>query len=245
MTPHPVLRMGGPTALILVGLMHTAPALAVSHTYDFEGLAAGTVVAGQTTTGAQLASDPYPGFEFTVVGNQTSSSLVIFDTAHPTGGDVDLGTPNQYYGGPGRGVGGQPGMPGENRVPRKMVLIIPENMGDVNQDGRVDAPDDNEYGGVINIAWEVPGILQTMSFIDIEEEGAFVDCYFNNRLIQSFPIPALGDNSQVTINCITTQLINRTVVNFPGSGALAEMTYNFGVVPVEGMTWGGIKSLLD
>ena len=245
MNPHPVRRMGGPATLILIGLAAAAPTFAVPHTYNFEGLATGTVVAGQNTNGSSLLNDPYPGFEFSVLGNETVNSLVVFDTAHPTGGDTDLGTPNQYFGGPGRGVGGQPGMPGENRVPQGKVLVIPENMVDVNRDGLVDGPDDNAAGGIIIIDWEVPGMLLTMTFLDIEEPGAFVDLLLGNQLVQSFPIPALGDNSQVTINTLTTGLVNRTEINFPGSGALAAMTYEFNVVPVAATTWSGIKALVQ
>ena len=62
---------------------------------------------------------------------------ISFDSGNPTGGDRDLGTPNQAFGGPGVGSGGEPGMPGENNTALHNVLIIAEDVGDANQDGLV------------------------------------------------------------------------------------------------------------
>jgi len=41
---------------------------------------------------------------------------IIFNSSNPTGGDLDLGTPHQDFGGPGIGVGGANNQPGENNV---------------------------------------------------------------------------------------------------------------------------------
>ncbi|HEX7878806.1 MAG TPA: hypothetical protein VF720_05320 [Candidatus Eisenbacteria bacterium] len=239
------LSEGIPTTLLL-GLLLASPASAVPQPYTFEGLAAGTIVAGVKPNGQILASDPYPGFEFSVIGNAASNSLCIFDSAHPTGADLDLGTPNDGFGGPGKGNGGKPGMPGQNKTPQGKVLVIPENLVDVNQDGRVDTPDDNHLGGQITVNWTVQGLLLKVVLLDIEESGAFVDCYKGNQLVQSFPVPALGDNSQVEVLTETTTAIDRTVITLPGSGSLAAMTFDNGPVipvPVEDATWSRIKNL--
>mmetsp|Transcript_25496 Transcript_25496/g.46032 ORF Transcript_25496/g.46032 Transcript_25496/m.46032 type:complete len:81 (-) Transcript_25496:194-436(-) len=59
----------------------------------------------------------------------------IFDSGNPGGetryacGDSDLGTPNEKCSknpGPGRGIGGEPGSPGENCEPLGNVLIVQE-----------------------------------------------------------------------------------------------------------------------
>jgi hypothetical protein len=236
--------LGGVTGLALIGAATVSPALAVQQTYDFEGLAAGTIVAGIRTNGETVASDPYMGFEFSVIGNGSSNSLCVFDSSNPTGGDFDLGTPNQDFGGPGRGDGGRAGMPGANKTPQGKVLIIPENMLDVNQDGRVDTPDDNHFGGQITIQWDMAGVVKNMVFIDMEEVGGSIDFYLGNQLVQSFSIPAFGDNSQVVVQTMTSGPIDRTVINFPGSGALASMTYDFFIVPIENTTWSSVKNLL-
>jgi hypothetical protein len=236
--------LGGASSALILGLFLASPAAAVPQTYAFEGLAAGTVVAGIRTNGQPVANDPYPGFEFSVIGNSTSNSLCIFDSANPTGQDLDLGTPNEGFGGPGRGNGGRPGMPGQNKTPQGKVLVIPENLIDVNHDGRIDSPDDNHLGGQITVDWETAGLVMNMVFVDIEETGATVDHYLGNQLVQSFPVPALGDNSQVLVQTLTNSPINRTVITLPGSGSLAAMTFDYYVVPVENRTWSSVKTLL-
>jgi len=51
---------------------------------------------------------------------------MIFDSSHPSGGDFDLGTPNEYYGGPGKGVAGGPG-PTQNDKALGNVVIVSED----------------------------------------------------------------------------------------------------------------------
>jgi hypothetical protein len=63
----------------------------------------------------------------------------IFNSANPTPGDLDLGSPNDSCGGPGVGVAGEINMPGENCVPQKNVLIV--------QRRDKLKPDDAEGGG--------------------------------------------------------------------------------------------------
>lgn len=59
----------------------------------------------------------------------------MFDSAHPTGGDFDLGTPNQDFGGPGIGVGGEAGSPFQNDLAKGNILVVGENLFDSNGDG--------------------------------------------------------------------------------------------------------------
>ena len=59
------------------------------------------------------------------------------------------------------------------------------------------------------------------------------------------PIIPLGDNCQITIPTMTRQFIDRTQIIFPGSGALAELVYDFSPLPVQQTTWGTIKSLYE
>ena len=130
-------------SLVLAALGSAGQAQAGPVTQGFEGLSAGTVVCGTSTFGPPVQGDPYVDFDIIAVGNQGPSSAIIFDTAHPTGNDPDLGTPNQSFGGPGVGVGGLPGTPGENRVARNKVMIIPKYITDANRDG---TPDEDDAG---------------------------------------------------------------------------------------------------
>ncbi len=224
----PVSRpaVGGAVLAILMGLGLSSTSEATPQVYSFEGLAAGTVVAGQLPDGQVLPHDVYSAFDISVQANKVPNSLAIFDTAHPTGNDPDLGTPNRDFGGPGVGEGGRRGTPGENRVAQGKVLIIPQNLTDINRDGLIDQPNDNADGGVIDIKFPKKGLFHSMTFIDIEEFGSSIDLYDGNQLVQSFPILALGDNSQGTVNIRTTSLVDRAVVTFASSGALAQMTFD-------------------
>jgi hypothetical protein len=218
---HTALAAAFAAILVLVGSSGAAP-----KTYDFEGLATGSVVSGQTTNGQFLPHDPYPDFELSGIGNQSVNSLAIFNSANPTFADIDLGTPNVAFGGPGVGIGGGLGQPGQNNIAQKKILIIPENLTDLNRDGLIDSPDDNAHGGVMTIEWETPGVLKSITLVDMEEQGATLDLFMGNQLVQSFPIPALGDNSLVTMMTETTSPIDRTVLTLPGSGALASLVFD-------------------
>ena len=100
----------------------------------------------------------------------------LFDTANPrcegdTGGDPDLGAPNQKCtpSGPGRGIGGNPGKPGENCDPLGNVLIIQEPDSDHT------CPDDSRDGGMIVFDFVEPAeIVYAMGFLDIDEPGSTV-----------------------------------------------------------------------
>lgn len=84
----------------------------------------------------------------------------LFDTSNPGGatnkvcGDRDLGAPNKKCpgGGPGEGVGGEPGAVGENCDPLGNVLII--------QEPGEDCPDDNVDG----VSCSLPNRICTISF---------------------------------------------------------------------------------
>ena len=106
---------------------------------DFEGLPAGTVVF-ELSAGAGMSAG-FPGI-VKVTGYSAQfgpgiNPVLIFDSSDPTGGDVDLGTPNEAYGGPGVGNAGA-----SNDTPMGNVAIIAEDLVDNNDDGLIDDPDD-------------------------------------------------------------------------------------------------------
>ena len=101
---------------------------------------------------------------------QTGNGLIpgkamIFDSAHPTGQDSDLGTPNIRYGGPGVGKdGGGPNKLFPNTMPRGNILIISE-------DENSDDPDDNAMGGELRFSFDPPRYLATVGLLD--NDGTF------------------------------------------------------------------------
>lgn len=119
----------------------------------------------------------------------------IFDMANPgnvTAGDPDLGTPNKKCTptGPGIGVGGEPGQPGENCWPRGNVLIIQED----NKLPQI--PDDNAKGGNITLDFPDAGgkSVHAIGLLDIDEVATVIVTSetMGEKVID---VPNLGDNS--------------------------------------------------
>jgi len=114
-------------AVLVVLSFHPSGATVI----DFNGLAAGSVIAGESPSGGTVSDKPYAEFTLSCVNNGNGpNSLVLFDSQNPTGGDADLGTPNVDFGGPGVGWGGSSGRPGENDSSWGNLLIIAESVKD-------------------------------------------------------------------------------------------------------------------
>ncbi|RMH38546.1 MAG: hypothetical protein D6694_12205 [Gammaproteobacteria bacterium] len=165
-----------------------------------------------------------PGVQIWAENNRSGHPdvAVLFDSSHPTGGDTDLGTPNQDFGGPGMGAGGKIGKPGENRYPLGNLLIVAENSKDDNGDGRIDTPDDESSGGMLFFEFETPQDLTSIYVVDVEgnEIGGVVYAYDSqDQLIAAVDIPSTGDNgiSNVPLNLSS---VSRLEVALSGSGGI-------------------------
>ena len=77
------------------------------------------------------------------VAGSTIGLPIAFDSSNPPGTDYDLGTPNERYGGPGLGDGGD-----TNDEPLGNLLVRAEDLSDDDGDGRVDHPDDHGCSAV-------------------------------------------------------------------------------------------------
>ncbi|WGH78491.1 Hint domain-containing protein [Jannaschia ovalis] len=112
---------------------------------DFNDLPAGTVIDGQySAQGVTISSlDPH-------------RPAMIFDTAHPTGGDSDLASSN---------LGG--------------VLIASE-------DGDSTDPDDNAGGAQFKFAFDAPATVHSLTFLDIEEGASVKLYDAHGNLIDTF-----------------------------------------------------------
>jgi len=170
---------------------------------DVDGMPAGTIL-----------TDQFQGISITT-HNPDRHPAMLFDSANPTGGDTDIGSPHQDFGGPGHGEGGAAGMPGENSIPQGMVMIISED-GDTND------PDDNAGGGEMIFEFEYDAVVNTMSFLDIDDapKNPTVKLYDRDgSQIWSQAVPALGDNSFVLMD-VNQEGVAKLVVDFPGSGSV-------------------------
>ena len=182
-------------------------------------LAAGTVVQNQFQSQGILSIDCANG------NSNHPDTCIIFDSSSPTGGDVDLGTPNQDFGGPGIGNGGKLGQLGQNDVALGNLLIIAENVTDSNNDGLIDDPDDEGSGGVITFTFDGPTEVSSVTLVDIDaNEPGIVEVTFDGGGSMSVPFQLLGDNSVQTIALNQNNVVSMGV-HLCLSGAVAAVDY--------------------
>ncbi len=145
-----------------------------------------------------------------VTANGGINQAWIFNSAAPTGGDTDLGTPNQAFGGPGIGAGGST----SNNTALGKLIIIQENSG---------APDDNGSGGSLNFNFASPRKVTSIKLVDFDGTGSTIRLTRSNGSVVTIPIPATGDNGVVTMTLNTTN-VTQLRVRMNGSGAVAGFT---------------------
>lgn len=143
-----------------------------------------------------------------------SNSAMIFDSSNPTGGDFDIGTPNESYGGPGIGDGGA-----SNDTPLGNVLILSEDL-DAND------PDDIfEIGAsfVFDFSTNDNVTLNAFDILDIEESSnpTVVILYdFEQNVLFSKDVTPGGDNSKMTVDLENTSGVAFMEIIMNSSGAI-------------------------
>jgi len=216
------LQVTAPAAL-LAGLFLTTATQADE--LDFEGLDTGEIVSSLTSAGG-VGPIGVEGFNPNLLGD---NAAVVFDSADPTGGDVDLGTPNEDFGGPGEGSGGETGATYENDTALGKILILAEDL-DLNGSGLVDDPDDAGDGGHIDFDFTAIGgaVLHSLSYIDIEgARTSDVQLYdMGGFPITQVTIPAVGDNGVNTIDLGGISGVGFLVLTLGGSGALTGIEFD-------------------
>jgi len=236
------------SAVCVVGLLCSVSlAEDTTITIDFEGPPAGTVVAGALPGGGMAPGDVFFFTTFSVANlGGGPSSLLIFDSTNPSGEDEDLGTPNETFGGPGVGAGGEVGTDGENAVEQGNLLIIAEDIVDsAPEDGIVDDPDDEAGGGIITIVFEELVTVESLTILDIDDASpTFVRLFEGPFEILEVPIFNLGNNSVQTVDLSSVTNIDNMEVRLGGSGAIDDLVFTYcSITPVEDSSWGAIKSL--
>ncbi len=131
----------------------------------------------------------------------------IYDSSNPSTEDVDLGTPNQAYGGPGIGSGGS-----SNQTALGNLIIIQEHNG---------IPDDNGNGGTLSLSLSGYPSIQGFRFVDVEENGGSVTVTTPNGPVTA-SILGLGDNSQQYVS-LQADSASQILIHFAGSGGLGEI----------------------
>jgi hypothetical protein len=176
-----------------------------------------------TIAGNQWAS---MGITVSVINNNPNhpQAGVIFDSGNITGGDDDLGTPNQAFGGPGIGPGGGQGMPGQNDTFLGNLLVIAENGIDQNNDGLIDDPDDEAAGGEMRISFAGPYFLESVTMVDLDNGNGIIRVHQFNGDSTDFNIPGLGDNAVTDVGIFLDSVQSFRVI-LPGSGGIAALAY--------------------
>jgi hypothetical protein len=143
-----------------------------------------------------------------------SNTAMIFDSSNPTGGDFDIGTPNEIYGGPGIGNGGA-----SNDTALGNVLILSEDL-DAND------PDDIfEIGAsfVFDFSANNTVILNSFDILDVEPSSnpTLVKLYdFEENLLLSKEVSPGGDNSKTTVDLEKTAGVAFMEIIMNSSGAI-------------------------
>lgn len=241
------------SGMLLLGIAFTG---AWSAEVDFEGLPAGTIV-DELSDGLGI-SGGLPGTVGVHAVNPSfgagTNAAVIFDSSCPggicSGEDYDLGTPNENFGGPGRGAGGEV----SNEAPLGNVLIVGENLNDGDGDGLVDDPDDENLVGA-SIEMDFSTIAKngkgTVTFngitvMDVERKevvgGDALQLYGPGGLDARFTIPETGNNGVIVLDGFALEGVSRMVVLLNGSGAIESVVVNEEEPGVCWITTGGFTA---
>ena len=222
---------------LLVLLLTACPVFA-EEVIDFEALPPGTIVT-QVNAASGLGPIYVEGTNPDFAAG--TDAALIFDSANPTGGDDDLGTKNETFGGPGIGPGGESGAPFQNDVELYHVLIVAENLVDSEPDGLVDDPDDAATIGsqlVFDFDEIGPVIIKGITLLDVEGQVIIL----NDQPVE---LPALISFYDASL----TQIGSTVALSRTGSNGLAPEVFDppienvfFVVVELKGS--GAIDNLL-
>jgi len=211
-------------------------AVGITDVIDFETLTTGEIVSsvhGAAGTGPILVDGFNPSF------GMGTNAAIVFDSSLRTGGDTDLGTPNEDFMGPGvdgmlgDNLGGEAGSPFQNDTAHGKILIIAEDLVDGNGDGFVDDPDDAAVqGSLFTFDFSALGgvIMRSMLIIDVEadEDTAFVEFFdaADMPLGGTVFLPHTGDNGVAEVDLGDVAGVYKMVLTLNGSGAIDEIEYS-------------------
>jgi hypothetical protein len=231
---------GAMTLAVLANLLFVSPAAAAL--LDF-GAALQPLPAGTPLT--EVLPDDGGWMNVHVRNHGGGPDLcIVYDSANPTGGDTDLGTPNDDFGGPGDGRGGEEGEEGENAVALGKIIIIAEDDEDSDDDGLVDEPDDESGGGIVWLEFSHAGRL-TLTLIDVDgdEEEPRLYLFKEGELVGCAEGDNPGDNSAQTLDLSEYGDIDAVRIHLDGSTGIGGILLDVPQVGVESATWSGIKGM--
>lgn len=228
---------------------------------NFEGLLEGEIVS-ELSTGFGISGNlngTVGVFGFNPAFGAGTNAAVIFDSdciGGCTGGDVDLGSPNSDFGGPGidadgdPNAGGNAGSPFQNDVALFSVLIVDEHLTDGNGDGLVDNPDDADLQGEFiefdfsNVKGGGTVSVDSVTYMD-NDEGEFnaqIELFGPKIPNQFIALQAVGDNGVNTISGIGVDGVSLMRIVLNGSGAVTNVVVNENLPRPCWVTLGGFQN---
>lgn len=157
---------------------------------DFEGVPNGTIISEVFSAGGAGPIAVYglnPNFP-------EANAAMIFDSSIPSKPDPDLNTPNEDFGGPGVGEGGNAGSAYENDTALGNVLIITSNFDSSNPN------DADEWGSLFALDFSGLGsvTVSSMHIVDVEVQESNATVLFydasGDQIGSTFVLPQTGDN---------------------------------------------------
>lgn len=222
---------------VAVLLLSAPPLLAQEETVNLEGFDAGAIISqvfGSGGSGPILVNGSRPG--------RVENFAVIYDSscgpsgtsADCTGMDQDLGTPNETFGGPGIGSGGEVGRPFENDTALGNLLIIQQRLRDENNDGLVDDPNDaDEEGAILSFDFSLlsngVATVVALHIIDVEAGEPAAEVQFfdpDGLLIGIFSLPQTGNNGVAQVFFGPVSGVATMEVHLNGSGAIDNLIFS-------------------
>ncbi len=214
-----------------ITLIAGCPVVAGRYCITFEELQAGDIVSVVT---AALGTTPIlvDGL-LPRTGFEGQNAAMIFDSSSPTGGDPDLGSPNQTCAGctpvnpcPGEGEEGNAGQPNENCEPLGNLLIVSEDLDDND-------PDDSAFPGsklLLDFSNFTGGVtIYSVTLLDVEAEDAQIRLLSESGVeLASFSIGPTGDNGKIvreTGASTGTSGVYRAEFDLFGSGAVDNIVF--------------------
>ncbi len=220
--------------------------------FEFEDLPAGSVVDtiyGDRCAGPVRVWGVNPRFAAPEQAAPEINAAILFDTESPTGGDFDLGTPNEAFGGPGRGAGGAtgaaldparpPARPLQVRNDRGLgkALTVGESLRDANGDGQVDVPNDEgefEVELILDFCELGSATLHELTLIDVDLLSPPTIELFDRAGARlgvvgpadsAAPIPLTENNGVVRVPLGGVAGVGRVFIDLPGSTAVDEVVF--------------------
>ncbi|MDZ7846556.1 MAG: hypothetical protein U5L96_07190 [Owenweeksia sp.] len=192
---------------------------------DFDGLNEGEIpnqlytVAGSGPIGVNRVNP----------NNPLPNSAMVFNSAMPTGGDPDLGTPHSDFGGPGIGAGGAAGAPNENNTPLGNLMIVSADLDTTD-------PDDLNDEGELHFDFTAigPVTVHKMTIVDVEgKEGPPTVRFYNaaGALFKTITLTTVGDNGVAQVNLGPVTGVSKMQLHFEGSGAVGDLCLETTAMP--------------